>query len=253
MEVERNVDAVPPDPVEFLHRAYEHTIEATTSPSEWLGTTTTITALLHYTVSGNTTLPLLYVTNIGDCQVLVVRPSEKRVVFKSAGQWHWFDCPRQLGTNSPDRPKEHAVLTKLELKESDIVLAVSDGVIDNLWEHEILKVVLESLEEWESGKADNTVGDRTSGKGGGMVYIARQVLEAAKAIAQDPFAESPYMERAVEEGLAVEGGKYFLPLEFVYCADNLKGKWMISALSSAFVQIGTIRRIHQLKISLILS
>jgi hypothetical protein len=30
---------------------------------------------------------------------------------------------------------------------------------------------------------------------------------AAKTIAQDPFAESPFMEHAVEEGLAMEGGK----------------------------------------------
>jgi hypothetical protein len=31
-------------------------------------------------------------------------------------------------------------------------------------------------------------------------------MAAAKVIALDPYAESPFMERAIEEGLASEGG-----------------------------------------------
>ena len=207
LEVERNVNGGPdPDPVEFLQRAYEQTVAATSSPNQWLGTTTTATALLHYSTDTGHPTPLLYVTSIGDCQILVIRPDEKRIVFKTEGQWHWFDCPLQLGTNSLDRPREHAAMNKVKIVENDIVVAVSDGVTDNLWEHEVLSVILDSLGKWEAGEGSGTAGKHNMGSENGMVYVARQLLHAAKVIAQDPFAESPYMEKAIDEGLSIEGG-----------------------------------------------
>jgi hypothetical protein len=42
-----------------------------------------------------------------------------------------------------------------------------------------------------------------------MVFAARRLLHAALAVAQDPFAESPYMEKAIDEGLTIEGGLSF--------------------------------------------
>jgi hypothetical protein len=139
--------------------------------------------------------------------VLVIRPSEEKVLFRTTEQWHWFDCPMQLGTNSVDTPRKDAVLSKIVLQEDDIVLAVSDGVMDNLWEHEVVKVVLDSLSEMGQQRPSR----RTSPIGhvnDRMVYAAREVLTAALIIAQDPFAESPYMEKAIDEGLAIEGGMF---------------------------------------------
>ncbi|KAB8216120.1 hypothetical protein BDV33DRAFT_194677 [Aspergillus novoparasiticus] len=212
LEVERGVNNnAPPDPVEYLQRAYEETVSATTGPSEWYGTTTSVTAILHWTCddAGNEK-PLLYVTNIGDCKLLVIRPSEEKVLFRTKEQWHWFDCPVQLGTNSVDTPRKDAVMSQVALEEEDVVLAVSDGVLDNLWEHEILSITLESIKKWNQGRHDNTdlewappevlAEER-------MVFVARELLKSALAIAQDPFAESPFMEKAIEEGLAIEGGK----------------------------------------------
>ncbi|KAL1970443.1 hypothetical protein VTN77DRAFT_4087 [Rasamsonia byssochlamydoides] len=205
LECERNVNCTSePDVVTFLQRAYEETVKAT---KQWLGTTTSVTALLHYHIQEDGARPLLYVTNVGDCQVLVIRPSEKKVLFKTREQWHWFDCPLQMGTNSNDQPRNDAVLSKVELEENDVVVAVSDGVIDNLWEQEVLNVVLESIQKWEAGEGGEADGERIAGAGGGMVFAARQLLNAALTIAQDPFAESPYMEKAIDEGLTVEGGK----------------------------------------------
>ncbi|KAL4884371.1 hypothetical protein BJY04DRAFT_205864 [Aspergillus karnatakaensis] len=212
LEVERlsNPDSTV-DPVEYLQRAYEQTTQATTAPSEWFGTTTSVTALLHKTVDGNgAEKPLLYVTNIGDCKVLVIRPSEDKVLFRTVEQWHWFDCPMQLGTNSVDTPRNNAVLSLVNLEEGDIVLALSDGVLDNLWEHEVLSITMEGLKKWDHGRWDDkelewappaVLAEEK------MVYLAREILKAALAVAQDPFAESPYMEKAVEEGLAIQGGK----------------------------------------------
>ena len=195
-----------PDPVEYLQKAYEQTITATASPNEWLGTTTACAALLHHTNGPSSPEPRLYVTNLGDSQILVLRPRDQEIIYKTKEQWHWFDCPRQLGTNSPDTPRLNAVMDKFNVEEGDVVLAMSDGVVDNLWEHEVVQNVLDSIRAWESGSGGETSGDKTGGAGGGMLLVAQELVKAARAIAEDPFAESPFMERAVEEGLAMEGG-----------------------------------------------
>lgn len=199
-----------PDPKQYLQQAYERTIEATSGPSDCLGTTTAAGAQLYYKVdtsnSTSSVSPLLYVTNLGDSQVMVVRPKSREMVYKSKEQWHWFDCPRQLGTNSPDTPTENAVIDTVDLREGDIVLAMSDGVIDNLWSHEIVENVSQSVERWEAGEGGQANGPRKDGANGGMIFVAEELVKAAKQIALDPFAESPFMEHAIEEGLASEGG-----------------------------------------------
>ncbi|KAJ5155303.1 hypothetical protein N7492_008106 [Penicillium capsulatum] len=211
LEIERHAPTITTDldPIGYLQSAYEETLRATTSPTEWFGTTTSATALLHWTKEQDgTEAPLLYVANLGDCKVIVIRPSEERILFRTAEQWHWFDCPMQLGTNSVDTPHKDAVLSRVTLREDDVVLAVSDGVMDNLWEHEVLKIVLDSLHKWDQGDVQTShLAPPPDLSNDRMVYVARELLNAALAIAQDPFAESPYMEKAVDEGLAIEGGK----------------------------------------------
>lgn len=210
-----------PDPVRYLGEAYRATKEALGPPTEWLGTTTACSALLHWKAEK----PLLYVTQLGDCKILVLRPDENyssreqasdddedpggKIVFATKEQWHYFDCPRQLGTNSPDTPEDNAVLDEIILEEGDVVLAMSDGVTDNLWEHEISATALKSLRTWlekqaaESSRSDDA--GRVSAEG--MKFLAQELVLAARQIAEDPFAESPFMEKAVDEGLAIEGGK----------------------------------------------
>lgn len=144
-------------------------------------------------------MPLVYATNLGDSKVLVLRPRNAEVIYRSTEQWHWFDCPRQLGTNSPDTPSDSAVVDVVEIERGDLVIAMSDGVIDNLWEHEIIENVLSSYKAW-NGPGKN--GPKTA-----MQFVAEQLVAAAKVIALDPFAESPFMEHAIEEGLPSHGGK----------------------------------------------
>jgi protein phosphatase PTC7 len=201
--------AYQPDPVASLQTAYEQTQEAT-GAHNWQGTTTVCGAQLHYRTAMDAgrevAMPVLYATNLGDSQILVLRPRDEEIIYKTTEQWHWFDCPRQLGTNSPDTPKQNAVVDTIDLEEGDVVLAMSDGVIDNLWEHEIAANVFKSIKEWEAEKAADGQGDRTGGRNGGMALAAQKLMAAAKVIALDPYAESPFMERAIEEGLASEGG-----------------------------------------------
>jgi len=190
-----------PNPKAYLQKAYEHTKEATSKPNEWLGTTTVSGALIH-SHGDDPAKPVLYITQLGDSQVLVIRPKKSEVVFKTREQWHWFDCPRQLGTNSPDTPDGNAVMDKVEIEENDVVLAMSDGVVDNLWEHEVVSNVVKSIEsvKFEEGTPREDVAE-------GMRFVAMELVKAARVIAEDPFAESPFMERAVDEGLMIEGGK----------------------------------------------
>ncbi|ERF73720.1 hypothetical protein EPUS_00974 [Endocarpon pusillum Z07020] len=182
-------------PVDYLQSAFEQTKIITTKANEICGTTTACSALLHYR---SETEPIIYATNLGDCAVLVIRPKDQEIIYKTKEQWHWFDCPRQLGTNSPDTPEKNAVVDTVDIQEGDVVLAVSDGVSDNLWENEVCQNVCDSVRSWKEG---------VHGSEDGMVFVARELMNAARAIAQDPFAESPFMERAVEEGLPMEGGK----------------------------------------------
>ena len=220
LEAERALSSgncVTPDPIEYLQRAYEETERATLPPHEWLGTTTSVTALLHWISSEQhgEPRPLLYVTNLGDSKVIVIRPSEKKVLFRSREQWHWFDCPMQLGTNSIDTPRENAVMSTVALEENDIVLALSDGVTDNLWEQELLSITLDSMRRFDEGKCkfDDKLDDfgdewpNPTFVEEKMVFVARELLKAACVVAQDPFGESPYMEKIIDEGLTFQGGE----------------------------------------------
>lgn len=179
----------------YLQTAFEQTKGVTSKPNEILGTTTACSALIHHRSENE---PVVLATNVGDCAVMIIRPETGDIIYETQEQWHWFDCPRQLGTNSPDTPEKNAVTDVVDVQEEDIVLVVSDGVTDNLWKHEISETVSEAFRKWKN--RDETAKD-------GMVYIARTLMNSAREIAQDPYAESPYMERALDEGIAAEGGK----------------------------------------------
>ena len=184
-------DSLDPDPKQYLQSAFEQTKDAV---GDWLGTTTASGAVIHSSSSPDSN-PVLHVTQLGDSQILVIRPRNEEVIFKTQEQYHWFACPRQLGTNSPDTPDEHAVLDKVEIEENDIVLAMTDGVSDNLWEHEVVDNVVQSLRDAE--KLYNGEDDVFAKE---MKHVATELVKAAMLVAQDPDAQCPYMERALDEG-----------------------------------------------------
>lgn len=89
----------------------------------------------------------------------------------------------------------------LPIREDDVVVAMSDGVSDNLWVHEVVSNVCASVRREERAL-------RGAGVDDAMTRVAAELVRAARVIAEDPFAESPFMERAVEEGLPTEGGEF---------------------------------------------
>lgn len=166
-----------------LQASYE-TTTALAKPVPFFGTTTACLALL---------LPptTLLLTNVGDSQAFLFRPSEGRFIARTEEQWHLFDCPRQLGTNSLDTPEGVAKVVEVPVEEGDLVLIATDGLMDNLWESEISRVLMKWVE-----------------KGEGEGHMAEELVEKAQIVAADPWGLSPYMERAVEQGLVIEGGKW---------------------------------------------
>ena len=195
-EPDEDVELEKLDIIKCLQTAFEKTKTATTTTTNngILGTTTASSALLHHR-DGK---PVLLATQLGDCQVLVIRPEKAELIYKTEEQWHWFDCPRQLGTNSPDTPEGNAKMDTVEVEEGDVVVVASDGLSDNLFENEIIHKVSDCVKMWQNGEYDAQ---------DGVLYVARTLMHAAREIAQDPNAESPYMERAMDEGLAAAGGK----------------------------------------------
>lgn len=185
------------DPVGYLDTAFNKTKEVTHAGEETqiMGTTTASSAVLHHRALDE---PVVLATTLGDCAVMVVRPKDGEMIYKSKEDWHWFDCPRQLGTNSPDTPRANSFLDAVDVHDGDLVLCLSDGVTDNLWEEEITEYMTDAVRKWTDGEKEAE---------DGIVYVARTLMCAARDIALDPYAGSPYMSRAVDEGLAAEGGK----------------------------------------------
>ncbi|KAK6510192.1 hypothetical protein TWF481_004908 [Arthrobotrys musiformis] len=226
----------------------------TSKTQRFHGTTTFTGCLLH---GGK-----LHVVSIGDSHCLVLRPSstspptpseaggsgtsDPGFLLRTTEQWHYFDCPRQLGTDSPDTPLGNATVTTIDVEEGDIVILATDGMLDNLWEEEVISIILHTLtknsspdgggnEPWgmELGQIMKKKGKKRVEEGvnvafreylaknedllpgaedpieGGelMTSIAAELVKAAKVVATDPYAESPWMERAIEEGKIAEGGK----------------------------------------------
>lgn len=190
------------DPVACMQEAYTSTFTATTNAGArrdqiWQGTTTVCAAVLKD--------KKLIVLNLGDSVCFVYRPGNKRWVLRTKEQWHWFDCPRQLGTNSPDTPEVNAVVQEMEVQDGDVVVLASDGLVDNMWDEEIIAVIKAGLEASEEQVLKDT---GETGDSGRMKLVAQWIMEGAKKTAIDPFAESPYMERSIDEGLGIEGGKW---------------------------------------------
>lgn len=195
------------DPVKCLQAAYESVIEATKNRGDeegeghsWLGTTTAVCGVL----KGDE----LVIVNLGDSVGMVFRPGVSDAgawILRTEEQSHWFDCPRQLGTNSPDTPEKDAVVSRIKVEDGDIVVLASDGLVDNIWDQEIVEVINRTLGESEE-EIVGIVGE--GGDRGRMSVLADRLVEAARVVATDPFAESPYMERNVDMGYNIQGGKF---------------------------------------------
>ncbi|PWN45338.1 hypothetical protein IE81DRAFT_285959, partial [Ceraceosorus guamensis] len=181
------------DPVEIMHRAWRRCIRA--SRREGIkGSSTALIAILREDE--------LRIANVGDCVALVIRPSQRTMVFRSEEQQHSFNYPLQLGMMSTadgslewDEPRRDAGRYSLRVQPGDLLIVGSDGCFDNLFDEDV-------LEENSSAAANPLPAD----------FSPQDVSEAlclrAKQIAEDPRAvTSPFQCAATDEGLHYVGGK----------------------------------------------
>ncbi|KAL7551504.1 hypothetical protein ACHAWF_014697 [Thalassiosira exigua] len=114
---------------------------------------------------------VLRAINLGDSVCLVLR--DGAVAARTREIVHYFDCPYQLGDDSPDRPKDGTTL-QAEVFQGDVIVAGSDGVFDNLSDADVCEIVGE-------------FGTRT--KAGA---IAKKIMERSRQVSLDPGAVTPY-------------------------------------------------------------
>lgn len=86
------------NPLDVLQRSYDMAMNEARHENI-IGSSTACVALLRNDE--------LRVANLGDCGISVIR--QNSYVFRNEEQQHAFNFPYQLGTNSPDKPKDAQV------------------------------------------------------------------------------------------------------------------------------------------------
>lgn len=81
----------------------------------------------------------LRIANIGDSGFRVYRPG-RGIVYATAEQQHFANCPFQLGGESSDRP-ESAQSYEFGILPGDVIIAASDGLFDNVHDTEISECI----------------------------------------------------------------------------------------------------------------
>lgn len=117
---------------------------------------------------------VLRALNLGDSVCLVVR--DGAVAARTREIIHYFDCPYQLGGDSPDRPKDGTTL-ETNIYPGDIIIAGSDGVFDNLSDGDILELV-----------SSNAIVKSN--------VLAKKICEASRSVSLDYDAVTPYSRAA---------------------------------------------------------
>eukprot|EP01125_Pyxidicula_operculata_P017389 TRINITY_DN6086_c0_g1_i2.p1 TRINITY_DN6086_c0_g1~~TRINITY_DN6086_c0_g1_i2.p1 ORF type:complete len:251 (-),score=45.42 TRINITY_DN6086_c0_g1_i2:19-771(-) len=129
---------------------------------------------------------ILNVANLGDSGFMVIRNGQ--VVLRSKEQQHRFNMPYQLGSNNRNKPTD-ADLYKFQLQEKDIIVLATDGVLDNLYDNQILDIVKQNQKKEAQ-------------------VIAKMVAEKAYQISKDPRAMVPFNKALkLHEKTDLTGGK----------------------------------------------
>jgi protein phosphatase PTC7 len=120
----------------------------------------------------------LQALNVGDSCCMVIR--DGKVAAKTREISHYWECPYQLSSDSPDRPKDGTKLN-VELTPGDLIIMGSDGVFDNVSDDLILDTVAS-----------------TSMKAG---QIAKKLSSVSRKQSLDKNAVTPYSKQAQKRGL----------------------------------------------------
>lgn len=180
--------------------------------------------------------PELGVASLGDSGLRVIRcnrqggaDSAPKIMHRTTEQQHSFNCPYQLSRlpgeadfpqllaqgqtalvkalrSSPkqDSP-QHADLYTFPVQEGDLVVLGSDGLFDNIHDHELCQLVALSLPraEAKTGEGQLSAGTAQVDPQG----LAKGIAQAAFLRSQDPTLRTPFSVHARDAGFFHTGGK----------------------------------------------
>ena len=102
--------------------------------------------------------------NLGDSGYLIFRPNLKKKrtlqrIFKSEAQQYRFNFPYQCGTAGDQQPDgkdygQAAFTTEHTVQDYDIIVMATDGVFDNLYDHDITNCVKQNMIDKYSSKKE---------------------------------------------------------------------------------------------------
>jgi len=150
--------------------------------------------------------------NLGDSGAMLYRPASRRfksgtflwprLVMKSHDQTHFFNCPYQVSSEDFDSAIREADLLETPARAGDIIVAASDGVLDNLFDVRIQMHIAQLLEELLSPSplvAQSAVG-----------RLAAAIADESATTGlreNDESLKTPFVLSAAEEGHRFVGGK----------------------------------------------
>ncbi|KAK2982744.1 hypothetical protein RJ640_025160 [Escallonia rubra] len=132
---------VPDEEVNYNPRILLRKAHAATSST---GSATVIIAMLE----GN---GILKIGNVGDCGLRIIRKGQ--VIFSTFPQEHYFDCPYQLSSEEVGQTYVDATVSSVELTEGDTIIMGSDGLFDNIFDHEIVSTMATYSDVADAAKA----------------------------------------------------------------------------------------------------
>ncbi|MQM13109.1 hypothetical protein Taro_046033 [Colocasia esculenta] len=131
----------------------------------------------------------LHAAVVGDSGFAVIR--EGNVIYRSPQQQKSFNQPYQLGAASSGDAPLDALRITFAVERGDLVVAGSDGLFDNLFDHELAGVLVSSKKEGRERVDD----------------LAYDVAQAALASSLDKTRRTPFSEACREAGEPRSGGK----------------------------------------------
>eukprot|EP00933_Yihiella_yeosuensis_P050666 TRINITY_DN48464_c0_g1_i1.p1 TRINITY_DN48464_c0_g1~~TRINITY_DN48464_c0_g1_i1.p1 ORF type:complete len:372 (-),score=81.96 TRINITY_DN48464_c0_g1_i1:83-1111(-) len=212
------------DPGRFARRILEIALEEIKSAKSKSGVDlqgilqTASTRIREEKLEGGTTALLgqlvdssIAILNLGDSGAILLRPALRtppgsdqpllfpRVVFRSSDQTHYFNCPYQLG--SGNAPVETPDFIQVRVRTGDLIVAATDGVFDNLFDHQVQAIVARHMgKAWSLGAP---VAPHLQG-------LATSIAKQAQRIGQQEDHKdiiTPFALSAHSEGLSFRGGK----------------------------------------------
>ena len=164
----------------------------------------------------------LRVLNLGDSGAMLMRPAARRmagargqnvlwprIALRTADQTHYFNCPYQVSCDDFEVVGERMDELSAVVREGDILLAATDGVLDNVFDQALQLTVARSLPSLRMAALDD--GGADPGRVQAAVDdLALEIAREAHAIGlreDDKTVSTPFEHAAAQEGYRFLGGK----------------------------------------------